>query len=652
MRIRSKSVVDDRSGWPNRATSTTCAILAGIAFFATAGCKRAVEEPKPILFGMDLTTITSQRGGEPGLSPATASPATPALVLQPNEPLDLFFRVPAKAMLVFALPPGADPNALSIDAESPKALASLRSDPWPKGGRVISLAQFAGQRIRLRLTNRASGPLVFERPRLLGGDGALPPLIEGRPQLGERRLNVVLFVVDTLRADRLSAYGYGRETSPRLAELAARGTLFERAYAAGSSTGPSIKALYASQFPSELGEFGLASDARVPKTLAEVFRDAGYVTASYNGNISLIEELGFARGFETYELMRRETPDGPPEVSADVIYDRALAWVREHRDRPFFLYVQTMDVHGYVAPAPWRGKFTTPPVAPKPAAPAEASKVMEKLTPEQVEGLKAIGKLSPEQLKNFTNLVDEISKREALKATEALPPEEPRGVARFKPDRYDEAVAYTDHVFGRFVDALGELGLADHTLVVFTADHGEPLGQRGQLFHGTSLHEELVHVPLVMLFPGGRAERVGPVVSLMDLAPTLADLAGLPVPERFVGRSLLQPRTRMRPPSAFGEQPPFPWGPKVEGRPYLWYAREGRWKLLMDPDRVALYDLSTDPGETNDVSAERPIETGYLVGALTQRVGLLRGAPPPAGALEDAGRRKLDAALRALGYLQ
>src|SRR5512147_1045237 len=100
----------------------------------------------------------------------------------------------------------------------------------------------------------------------------------------------------------------------RIAELAARGVLFERAYSAGSSTWPSIKALFASRFPSDLGERGLPSEAHVPKTLAEAFRDAGYATASFNGNFSLIEELGFARGFETYELLRRDGPDGPPEV--------------------------------------------------------------------------------------------------------------------------------------------------------------------------------------------------------------------------------------------------------------------------------------------------------------------------------------------------
>jgi arylsulfatase A-like enzyme len=319
-----------------------------------------------------------------------------------------------------------------------------------------------------------------------------------------------------------------------------------------------------------------------------------------------------------------------------------------------------MDVHGYIAPPPWRDKFAAPSAGHDPAATEEAAKLMGTLSPEQAEKLKALGGLSPDQLKHFTKeRLDKLAKlspegQNALRAMARLSPQKRGSFQKFHPDRYDEAVAYTDHVFGRFVDALGELGLADRTIVVFTADHGEPLGQRGQLFHGTSLHEELVHVPLVMLLPAARrGARVGAVVSSMDLAPTLVDLAGIPTPQRFVGRSLLQSRTRQRPPSAFGEQPPFPWGPKVEGRPYLWYAREGRWKLLMDPNRVALYDLSTDPGESKDVSAERPIETGYLVGALTERVQLLRGGPPAGpAALRPEARRKLDSALRALGYVE
>jgi arylsulfatase A-like enzyme len=575
---------------------------------AAPSCGRTPSEPAEI----DLTTFARQRAAGEGASSAPAD-GPPELIVPPDRPLDLFLRIPAEARLTFTLPAGADPDALAIEAESATGRSPLRSESGDNGERVASLASFGEQVIRLRITNRSAAPLALVRPRVIGLDDAFAPILARPPQPAGGRLNVVVYVVDTLRADRLSAYGYERDTSPRLEELADRnGVVFERAYAAGANTWASVPAIFTSRFPSE---FGPDSLTRAGKTLAEVFHEGGYATASFNGNFSLIEEFGFARGFGTYELPRREKPGEPVEVRADVLTNRAVDWIRAHRDRPFFLYIQTMDVHGYDPPAPWRGKYERR--SPPQEGPAfEAAKeAMKKLTPEQIEDLKKFD--------------------------------------RFNGDRYDEAVAYTDSEFGRLIDALRELGIADRTVVVFTADHGEPLGQRGQFFHGTSLHEELVRVPLVMLLPGqSRSERPDEIVSLMDLAPTLVDLAGLPIPEVFLGRSLLGARTRLRPPSAFGEQPPFALNPKPT---YSWYAREGNWTLLMDPNTVALYDVATDPGELKDVSAQNPVVTGYLVEALTQRVPLLHGGAEPAAAeaaLTPEARQKRDAALRALGYVQ
>jgi arylsulfatase A-like enzyme len=185
--------------------------------------------------------------------------------------------------------------------------------------------------------------------------------------------------------------------------------------------------------------------------------------------------------------------------------------------------------------------------------------------------------------------------------------------------------------------------------VVVTADHGEPLFQRGQFYHGMSLHEEVTRIPLLMLIPARAAGvRRSELVSLMDLAPTLVDLVGLPVPERFIGRSLLRPGTTLDPPRAFGEQP--------KAGSYSWFAREANWKLLMEPQRAELYELTTDPGETRDVAAEHPIETGYLTSLLRLRVPMLRdgapGAPPHDAVLTPEARQELHEALKALGYVQ
>src|SRR5262249_3812134 len=146
----------------------------------------------------------------------------------------------------------------------------------------------------------------------------------------------------------------------------------------------------------------------------------------------------------------------------------------------------------------------------------------------------------------------------------------------------------TDMELGRLFASLEAMGLADDTVVVVTADHGEPLGDRHEIFHGRSLWNELVRVPLVMWVPGLRGGvRVAEVVSLMDVAPTLADVAGLAIPPSFAGRSWLAPATSVPPPGATGEL--------VRGSDFAttgWYAREGPWKAIVDPAKgVQLFHI-------------------------------------------------------------
>jgi arylsulfatase A-like enzyme len=216
----------------------------------------------------------------------------------------------------------------------------------------------------------------------------------------------------------------------------------------------------------------------------------------------------------------------------------------------------------------------------------------------------------------------------------------------YAPNLYDASVAYADHEIGALVAALEELPGGGRTVVVVTSDHGEPLGQRGDVYHGHSLYEELVHVPLLMLFPW-RPEpaRVEAIVGLGDLAPTLLDLAGLPVPDEFTGRSLLRPTDVLHPPSAVGSK-------DAEA----WYIREGRWKLLLDLEDTRLFDLSADPLETRDVSDRHPVTTEYLTSRLMERTPALldewQAPAPMESGLDAAERESLEEALRALGYIE
>jgi arylsulfatase A-like enzyme len=513
--------------------------------------------------------------------------------------LELFLRLPLASRLEFEIVPNLPSGDFSVSAATDENQSVLTPEPRGDGRWSADLHAFDGRAVRLSLDNRSKSALAWIRPRVVGRTSSRPPALDRSARPPSERINVVLYVVDTLRLDRMSVYGYERPTSPELAALAARGTLFLSAYAPGSKTPPTITALFASRHPDELGA-RLRVDGPARQTLAERFREAGYATAAFQANFTLREALGYARGFDEYRLFRKPKPEGARKVDAAELHQHVLAWLRERNEEPFFAYIQSMDVHyPYDAPAPFRERFVTAADAPVPPAPPPADA-----------------------------------------------PAEAQMQAWYAPNLYDASVAYADHEIGALMAALEELPGSRRTVVVVTSDHGEPLGQRGDVYHGHSLYEELVHVPLLMLFPW-RPEpvRVDAIVSLSDLAPTLLDLAGLPVPDEFTGRSLLRPTDGLDPPAAVGSKDAEQW-----------YIREGRWKLLLDRKEARLFDLAADPLEMRDVSDLHPVATEYLASRLMERTPAFLDewqAPAPMESGLDADERKsLEDALRALGYLE
>jgi arylsulfatase A-like enzyme len=520
--------------------------------------------------------------------------------------LDVFLRLPADSELRVDALEGADAAALLV-VSGEQARETIRPPRSGAEGWQASLSRFDGQPVRLRFKNRSrERSLAWLNPRIAGVDRQRPPALPRAATPPGVRPNVILYVVDTLRADRLSVYGYQRPTTPELIKLANRGVLFTNAYSAGAHTSPSITALFASRLPSELSG-RLMSSGPATRTLTELFDEAGYDTAAFQANYGLIAPLGFARGFDEYHVLKETTPTGLRYLHAEEVHEQVLPWVRAHRDRPFFLYVQTMDVHfPYEPPPPFRGMFEKPPPY---VAPDELQRLKDSISPEMGKALQFLGSVSP--------------------------------------DKYDGAVAYTDHELGKFVDALDRLGLADRTVVVITADHGEPLLQRGEFMHGKSLYEELVRVPLLVLMPGAGPARREEIVSLIDLAPTLADVAHIPVPAQFLGKSLVEPRDD--PPAALGELTKY-----FTNTPVAWYVREGEWKLIAEPKRTLLFHLPSDPGEAHDVGRERPIVRGYLESAMAIRFPARRDRPETVNldaGLSDESRKELRDALKALGYI-
>jgi arylsulfatase A-like enzyme len=588
-------------------------LLVPLLLAVNAGCRSTPSE-----VAVDLTNVRVGVMNERArLLRVEGEPTARAVASDRPGMLEITLRLPSDAELRYRTVGTTLVRPMAVNDDGRNVPLALRKDPDGSWRSVIPNGSNEPQTLRL-LTTASRGPMWVE-PHIVGRTTPTPPVLSPEQRPTVQRPNIILYVVDTLRADRLSLYGYRHRTTPQLERLAQHALVFDNAYAAGSFTSPSITALFSSRFPSEV-RGRLAVDGPAQQTLAEVLRTAGYQTAGFQANLLCMPELGYGRGFDRYERLGHvegETRAKVTVANATALHATAMDWVRRRDpDRPFFLYLQSMDVHfPYQPPAPFRDLY----VASAPAKP----------TPEIVE-----------QLKHIVPDGDYDVVFETLNA--------------LSPERYDGAVAYVDHSLGALFATLERMGLMDDTIVVVTADHGEPLMDRGEMFHGRSIYEELVRVPLIVWLPGVRdGARVPTIVSHLQVAPTLVELAGVTPPAQFLGRSWFAPGTPFEPPAAMGELM-HALTHEANG----WFVREGPWKLIAERDgeelTYRLFHLPTDPGETRDVAAENSRMARYLLARATARP--YDPAPSPTAPLDaglsEAARAERQKALQALGYVE
>lgn len=359
---------------------------------------------------------------------------------------------------------------------------------------------------------------------------------------------MVLVVVDTLRADRLGAYGSSRGLTPFLDSLAERSYVFRSAYAASSWTNPSVASLLTSRHPSQHGVVAIGS-VLAPRevTVVEVLRENGYSTAGFVANILLGRGLGFHQGYDAYEVR---------SLRGNQLGRRALAWLDRlpaDRTAPFLLYLHYMEPH-------------------VPYAPTEAA--LEK----------TFGRNDRPDLERVS---------ESMRFARRSPPDPEMSVAIEKV--YDASVASVDEGLRRLFAGLEKRGLREGVLVVLTSDHGEELLEHGWMGHAHSLYDELIHVPLIVQLPG-QSERVDvdAVVSLVDLAPTLLDLAGASPSPAFEGRSLFRSPDASTSP-AFAELP-MPLGREFHAHQRAVITEFGKGIAGADGERE-FYARPGDPAE-------------------------------------------------------
>lgn len=414
------------------------------------------------------------------------------------------------------------------------------------------------------------------------------------PASAARGKDVILVMIDTLRADHLSTYGYEKPTSPELTEFAQGATRYQRAYAQAPWTAPSVASLLTSRYPREVGvrqlPRALTSETR---TLAHVLSERGYWTEAIFSNRFICSRYGHHLGFDHYDE-RYLSKHGM--VSSHLITDLALERVREaDPDRPLFLYVHYFDPHyDYV------------------------------LQPGFELGAGDYGTGVGQRSMSFFGLRTQpaVTEWDMVRAR-AL---------------YDSEIAFTDHHVGRLLTGLRALGRFDDAVVIVVADHGEEFLDHGDIGHSLTLYEEVVRVPLLIKAPGQRAAKVvDDPVALLDVAPTALDLAGLSPEARFRGASLRE--------GSHG----FPIFTST-----FHYSDEisvilGQHKAIVDYDKhtFMLFDLQTDPFEQRSLVAERP----ELAASLLQQVEDWNEGPFE---FDRAQRVNLSeeekAVMRALGY--
>lgn len=530
--------------------------------------------------------------------------------------VDFFLRLPEGAALEIGELRSRDrePGALGIsfqpEGEKERRLVSFEPR---KGPATVELEDVGPGLVRLSLTAvPADGPgppgsgLVVRVPKVVAPaeeKSASPPrALPAAAPGARRRANVIVYLVDTLRKDRLGCYGYGKPVSPRVDAFAREATLFRNAVAQSSWTRPSVVSILTGLLPRTHGVHGrrdaLSQEA---VTLAEVLRGAGYRTAAIVTNGNVDRSFGLGQGFESYRLLQhgRDT--------AENVNARAAEWLEGVRGEPFFLFLHTIEPHTpYQPPPAFRQRFA-------PSVPEDLGKVRT---------LKALNAgtlpVTPERLKGLLAL-------------------------------YDAEIAANDAAFGALVDLLRERGLWEETVVVFLSDHGEEFHDHGGWEHGRTLHTEMLDVPLLVRLPGvGEGRSVDRLAQHVDVVPTLLSALGLPVPAAVEGRSLL-PEMAGAEEGGSGDEAAFSWL-DVDGFQSASVSMPA-WRLIENrapqPER-SLFDRRGDPAERRDLVRERVVRAGYLRSLL--RAAESGGARLRAG--EGTVDDELRERLRALGYIQ
>jgi len=430
-------------------------------------------------------------------------------------------------------------------------------------------------------------------------------LTTGCPKRKAPRHNVVLITVDALRADHLGAYGYPRHTSPQIDRLAAGSLVFTNAFCPIPKTSASIASLLTGLHPF-LHKTAPVQDELHPgnPTLAEMLSRQGYDTAAVVENANLSIENGFNRGFSRYTEIWKDGYE--KQATAEPITRKAIEFLGEKHDKPFFLWLHYIDTHApYLPPA----EFVK-------AGPQDRGRLIQQIDKKVIAGTRV-----------------ELERIAAGDAREG----------DFV-DLYDGAIRYVDEQIGRVLREVQARFGAD-TVVIVSSDHGEELGDHNLFFdHGPLTFQSSSRIPLIVHFPGKSPQRIDRVVSFMDILPTVArDIAGAKIEREIQGVSLFDEHA---------ERKLFIYGlfshtTIHRGKSYI-SVNQSLQSLLGLPQGLYCYDLVADPLERKNLAAAEGKSFSQMDKLYYHFLN--KNDYPPRGAGKKASGKNLDN-LKTLGYV-
>jgi arylsulfatase A-like enzyme len=460
--------------------------------------------------------------------------------------------------------------------------------------------------------------------------------------------NVILIVMDTVRADHMSLYGYERDTTPNLLRLAQQATVYTRAMSSSDMTLATHASLFTGMYakthaahyapPGHPHGRPLAQKFR---TLAEILSENGYLTAAVVANHAyLAPYFALHQGFHLYDnrapvpflgqteyyFLRQSLRNALTHFAVPAVFDQqyrraedinreALAFLDEVKEKgnhePFFLFLNYMDAHEpYIPPPPFDTLYDR----------KDQDFTLTEYFRMQKQVMKGERKVTEEEYHHYRS-------------------------------QYDGGIAYIDHHLGKLIERLQDLSLYDNALLVITSDHGEVFGERGLIGHASSVYQDQVHVPLFVKFPNTNRPRVvEEMVSLVDLMPTILDTSGFEIPSKVEGKSLLDIKsgnqsfvlTESYPNGTFAA-----WHPRFDRIERAIFS--GSLKLIKSTTgKYELYDLSADPHEkANHYKPDDPLSK-ELETKLDQWIQEIGESSTSTGKLDKEAIERL----KSLGYVK